>query len=87
MLTCPRNRKLMKRNTSRISSDGVRKFPMRLTSLPGVMHSHSAIRKNTSEYTTIHTRMFASCGRYGATAISNGTDAARGMPSPGPIDR
>ena len=36
---------------------------------------------------TIHTRMFAPCGRYGATAISNGTDAARGMPSPGPIDR
>ena len=60
---------------------------MRLTSLPGVMHSQSAIRKNASEYTAIHTRTFAPSGRYGATAISNGTDAARGMPSPGPIDR
>lgn len=35
----------------------------------------------------MHSLIFTPSGRYGATAISNGTDAARGIPSPGPIER
>ena len=65
---------------------GVRTLPIRLTSFPGFMHSHHATMKNTSEYATIQTVVLTPSGRYGATAISNGTDAARGMPKPGPID-
>ena len=60
---------------------------MRLTSFRGVMHSHSATAKKTAEYTTIHNVVFVFSGKYGATAISKGTEAARGMPSPGPMER
>ncbi len=44
---------------------GVRKWPMRFTSFPGVMHSHRATRKNASEYTSIHTVVLVPSGNRG----------------------
>ena len=65
----------------------MRNWPILSTSLFGVSASQLAMIKKTSEYASINSLRFAPCGRYGATAISKGTDAARGMPRPGPIER
>ena len=45
------------------------------------------MQQERKEYKTIHSVRFASFGKYGETAISNGTEAARGIPRPGPIER
>ena len=76
------NRKRIKHN-----KEGVKNFPIRSTNLFGVNASQLATRKNTRENTNINNVKFASFGIYGATAISNGKDAALGIPRPGPIER
>lgn len=76
----PRNRKLTNTKNSKSSSDGVKNFPIRSTSLFGANASQLAVRKKTKEKRNINTVKFAFSGRYGATAISNGREAARGIP-------
>ena len=85
-LLFPGTEKFTNKNTSKIKRLGVKNFPILSTSLFGVNASHPAIRKNTSEYNTIQSFNDTFSGRYGATAISKGTDAARGIPSPGPME-
>ena len=86
-MTFPFVTKLINKRTSKINKLGVKTLPIRCTSLPGFKHSHNVTRKKRAEYKTIYSTRFASFGKYGETAISNGTEAARGIPRPGPTER
>lgn len=78
--------KLMNKKMIRVKRVGVKNLPILSTNLLGVYDNQKAIEKNTNENINIYVLIGVDDGRYGAMAISNGTLAARGIPSPGPIE-